>query len=118
MGGTQSPAAVAGPSSPSSTLFSNEAIRLAFRNDGMHLEFLDRSITPVASHFQLIHFDLPTLDAAGYVSLTGVVNNPLTVALEDLKRRTQVKQPSIMERAGNGRAFSHRPGRQTPPCRD
>ena len=44
---------------PSSGLFSYEETRLAFRNHGFHLEFLDRPITPVASHFQLIHFDVP-----------------------------------------------------------
>jgi DMSO/TMAO reductase YedYZ molybdopterin-dependent catalytic subunit len=93
---------------PSSTLFSYEETRLAFRNHGMHLELLDRDITPVASHFQLIHFDIPTIAERGYsVSLTGRVRNPLTLTLENLKRRTQVKQPSIMECAGNGRSFTH-----------
>src|SRR5687768_13213487 len=48
---------------PSSTLFSHAETRLAFRNHGMHFELLDRPITPVASHFQLIHFDIPTLAA-------------------------------------------------------
>jgi DMSO/TMAO reductase YedYZ molybdopterin-dependent catalytic subunit len=93
---------------PSSTLFSYEETKLAFRNHGFHLEFLDREITPVASHFQLIHFDIPTLDDAGYsITLTGRVNTPLTLTLEDLKRRPQVRQPSIMECAGNGRSFTH-----------
>jgi DMSO/TMAO reductase YedYZ molybdopterin-dependent catalytic subunit len=70
---------------PSSTLFSHEETRLAFRNHGMHLELLDRDITPVASHFQLIHFDIPTIDERGYsVSLTGRVHNPLTLTLENL----------------------------------
>jgi DMSO/TMAO reductase YedYZ molybdopterin-dependent catalytic subunit len=93
---------------PSSTLFSYEETRLAFRNHGMHLEFLDRDITPIASHFQLIHFDVPSLDERGYsVSLTGRVRNPLTLTLDNLKRRPRVKQPSIMECAGNGRSFTH-----------
>ena len=93
---------------PSSGLFSYEETRLAFRNHGMHLEFLDRPITPVASHFQLIHFDIPTLDDAGYaITLSGRVDNPLTLTLEDLKAREQVRQPSIMECAGNGRSFTH-----------
>ena len=47
-------------------MFSYEETRLAFRNHGFHLEFLDRPITPVASHFQLIHFDVPTLEDEGY----------------------------------------------------
>ena len=93
---------------PSSKLFSYEETRLAFRNHGMHLEFLDRPITPVASHFQLIHFDVPHLDERGYnVTLSGKVRNPMTLTLENLKKRPQVKQPSIMECAGNGRSFTH-----------
>jgi len=93
---------------PSSTLYSHEEVRLAFRNHGMHLEFLDQPITPVASHFQLIHFDVPQLAARGYsVSLTGKVRKPLTLTLEDLKRRPHVTQPSIMECAGNGRSLVH-----------
>src|SRR3954447_13758006 len=77
---------------PSSTLFSTEETRLAFRNHGMHLEFLDRPITPVASHFQLIHFDVPSLDDRGYsITLGGKVRHPMTLSLEDLKKREQVK---------------------------
>ena len=93
---------------PSSTLFSHEETRLAFRNHGMHLEFLDRPITPIASHFQLVHFDVPSLEERGYrVTLGGRVHRPLTLTLEDLKRRPRVTQPSIMECAGNGRSFAH-----------
>ncbi len=93
---------------PSSGLFSYEETRLAFRNHGFHLEFLDRPITPVASHFQLVHFDVPTLEDEGYtVSLGGRVERPLTLSLADLKSRPQVTQPSIMECAGNGRSFTH-----------
>src|SRR5687767_5825633 len=76
---------------PSSTLFSHEETRLAFHNHGMHLEFLDRPITPVASHFQLIHFDVPSLDERGYsVELTGRVHKSLTLTLDNLRRRPQV----------------------------
>lgn len=93
---------------PSSKLFSHAETRLAFRNHGMHLEFLDKPITPVASHFQLIHFDIPQLNDNGYsIKVSGRVNKPLTLSLEDLKRRKTVKQPSIMECAGNGRSFAH-----------
>ena len=93
---------------PSSRLFSHAETRLAFRNHGMHLELLDQPITPVASHFQLIHFDIPRLQAAGYsIQVKGRVARPLTLSLDDLKRRPQVRQPSIMECAGNGRSFAH-----------
>ncbi len=93
---------------PSAGLFSHEETWLAFRNHGMHLEFLDQPITPVASHFQLIHFDVPQLSAEGYsVTLGGRVANPRTVTLDELKQRETVTQPSIMECAGNGRSFAH-----------
>jgi DMSO/TMAO reductase YedYZ molybdopterin-dependent catalytic subunit len=93
---------------PSSLLFSHEETRLAFRNHGMHSELLDQPITPVASHFQLIHFDVPTLRSDGYsITIGGRVRRPLTLSLADLKRRPTVRQPSIMECAGNGRSFAH-----------
>jgi DMSO/TMAO reductase YedYZ molybdopterin-dependent catalytic subunit len=93
---------------PSSTLFSHDETRLAFRNHGIHAELLDRHITPVASHFQLIHFDIPTLAAEGYsITVGGRVARPLTLSLESLKQRPTVRQPSVMECAGNGRSFAH-----------
>lgn len=93
---------------PSSGLFSHAETRLAFRNHGMHLEFLDQPITPVGSHFQLVHFDVPQLQEAGYTfQVKGRVARPFSLTLEDLKRRPQVRQPSIMECAGNGRSFAH-----------
>jgi len=93
---------------PSSTLFSHAETRLAFRNHGMHFEVLDRPITPVASHFQLIHFDIPTLAAENYsITLGGRVANPQTISLDSLKQMPTVRQPSLMECAGNGRSFAH-----------
>src|SRR5215212_3404640 len=93
---------------PSSQLYSHAEVRLAFRNHGMHLEFLDQPITPVASHFQLIHFDVPQIAAAGYsVPLTGKVRKPLMLTLDNLRKRPKVTQPSIMECAGNGRSLVH-----------
>jgi DMSO/TMAO reductase YedYZ molybdopterin-dependent catalytic subunit len=89
-------------------LFSHDETRLAFRNHGIHTELLDRPITPVASHFQLIHFDIPTLSSDGYsVTLGGRVDRPLALTLEGLRQRPTVQQPSIMECAGNGRSFAH-----------
>ncbi len=93
---------------PAHGLISYEETRLAFRNHGMHLELLDRPITPLGSHFQLIHFDIPTLRSEGFrVELKGRVANPLSIALDDLRRRPTVHQPSIMECAGTGRSFAH-----------
>jgi DMSO/TMAO reductase YedYZ molybdopterin-dependent catalytic subunit len=108
LAGHEPPAPTPDRPPPSATLFSHEETRLAFRNHGMHFEFLDQPITPVASHFQLIHFDVPQLSAEGYsVSIGGRVANPRTVSLAELKQRSTVVQPSVMECAGNGRAFAH-----------
>ena len=50
---------------PSSDLVSYEETVLAFRNHGFHLETLDRPITPLGSHYLLIHFDIPQLQRRG-----------------------------------------------------
>jgi DMSO/TMAO reductase YedYZ molybdopterin-dependent catalytic subunit len=93
---------------PAHELVSYEETRLAFRNHGMHLEMLDRPVTPVGSHFQLIHFDVPNLSDQGYqVKLQGRVARPKTLSLADLKRRKVVHQESIMECAGTGRSYAH-----------
>jgi DMSO/TMAO reductase YedYZ molybdopterin-dependent catalytic subunit len=93
---------------PSDELFTHEETVLAFRNHGFHLEMLREPITPLGSHYLLIHFDVPKLDSAGYtIKVGGRVAKPMTLTLEDLKRREVVKQPSILECAGIGRAYAH-----------
>src|SRR5690349_14334010 len=107
-GGHQPPLPVPDRPPPSHELISYEEARLAFRCHGMHLELIDRPITPVASHYQLIHFDIPTLDSRGYtVQVKGRVHKPLTLSLDDLKRRRRVKQATLLECAGTGRSFAH-----------
>jgi DMSO/TMAO reductase YedYZ molybdopterin-dependent catalytic subunit len=111
------PPAVAGHNPPRSTpdrppasadLVTYEETRLAFRCHGFHLELLDRPVTPLGSHFQLIHFDIPTLSADGYtVELGGTVERPVKLGLDELRRRPQVTQRSIMECAGTGRSYAH-----------
>jgi len=93
---------------PSADLVSYEETVLAFRNHGFHSEFLDRPITPLGSHYLLIHFDVPHLEAAGYsISIGGRVARPTTVSLDEIKQRPAVRQPTIMECAGTGRTFGH-----------
>ena len=93
---------------PSGDLVSYEETVLAFRNHGFHSEFLDQPITPLGSHYLLIHFDVPQLSAAGYgVSIGGRVARPITLPLDEIKRRPVVRQPTIMECAGTGRSFAH-----------
>ena len=93
---------------PSADLVSYEETVLAFRCHGFHSEFLDQSITPLGSHYLLIHFDIPQLSAAGYqISIGGRVARPSTLTLEEIKRRPSVRQPTILECAGTGRTFGH-----------
>jgi DMSO/TMAO reductase YedYZ molybdopterin-dependent catalytic subunit len=85
-----------------------EEAELAFRCHGFHMERLDSPITPLGSHFVLVHFDIPRLDASGYtITVGGRVRTPLTINLESLKRRKVVKEAAILECAGTGRSFQH-----------
>ena len=93
---------------PADDLVSYEEARLAFRNHGFHLETLDRPITPLGSHFLLIHFDVPELRAEDYaIKIGGHVREPLSLRLDELTARPTVRQPTILECAGVGRAFLH-----------
>src|SRR5919112_6554543 len=91
--------------------FSREEVGLALRNPGMQLEGLRYPITPIGMHYLLIHFDIPHLDPATYrLLITGLVDNPLELSLEDLRSRPRVTRPVMMECGGNGRAhLSPRP---------
>src|SRR5215210_5119968 len=92
---------------PSADLISYEEAVLAFRCHGFHEEFFDQPITPLGSHYVLIHFDIPLLSADGYsITLGGRVGKPLTITLDDLKRRPAVKQATVMECAGVGRSHA------------
>jgi len=86
-----------------------EEVALAFRCHGMHLEALQHPITPLGQHFVLIHFDVPyfTETENWQVSIGGRVRTPMTVTLGQLKARTTVKQPTILECAGTGRSLAH-----------
>jgi sulfane dehydrogenase subunit SoxC len=94
---------------PSNDLITYEEARLAFRCHGFHLEQLRHDITPLGSHFQLVHFDIPRTDLIDSYRVTvgGRVRNPLTLALDELQGRDVVHEAAIMECAGNGRSFAH-----------
>jgi DMSO/TMAO reductase YedYZ molybdopterin-dependent catalytic subunit len=84
---------------------STDELQLALRNSGMPLEALRWPLTPLGLHYLLIHYDVPVVDAATWrLELAGLVERPLTLSLDDLKRRETVTLPVTMECAGNGRA--------------
>ncbi len=82
-----------------------EELQLAARNHGMPLEALRYDVTPVGLHYLLIHFDIPAADERTWsLELGGHVHQPLTLGMDDLRRRPAVTVPVTMECAGNGRA--------------
>jgi DMSO/TMAO reductase YedYZ molybdopterin-dependent catalytic subunit len=83
----------------------NEELALAARNHGMPLEGLRYDITPIGMHYLLIHFDIPAADERTWtVEVGGMVEQPLTLSVEELRSRPAVTMPVTMECAGNGRA--------------
>src|SRR3989441_1276700 len=88
-----------------------DELQLAARNHSLPLEALRYAITPIGLHYLLIHFDIPRVDPSEWrLVVGGHVRAPLTLTLEDLKRRPAVTRAVTMECAGNGRAnLSPRP---------
>jgi len=85
--------------------FSKEEVGLALRNHGMHLEGLRYPVTPIGMHYLLIHFDIPAIDGSSFeLEVTGRVDNPMKLSLDDLKARPRISIPVVMECAGNGRS--------------
>jgi DMSO/TMAO reductase YedYZ molybdopterin-dependent catalytic subunit len=83
-----------------------EELALAARNHGMPLEALRYDVTPVGLHYLLIHFDIPAGDERTWLlEVGGHVRAPLTLSMEELRRRPTVTTPVTMECAGNGRAL-------------
>lgn len=86
--------------------FTREELQLALRNHGMPLEGLRYPVTPTGMHYVLVHFDVPHVPAEGHaVEIGGLVERPLTITLDEIKRRPRVTMPVTMECAGNGRAL-------------
>src|SRR2546427_11316347 len=88
-----------------------DELQLAVRNHSLPLEALRYPITPIGLHYLLIHFDIPRVDPSEWrLAVGGHVRAPLTLTLDDLKRRPAGTRAGTMECAGNGRAnLSPRP---------
>lgn len=86
--------------------FYKEELQLAFRNRGMPLEALRYPITPTGMHYLLIHFDIPAVSGEDWqLKIGGLVSNPVSLSLDEIKERPAVTMPVTMECAGNGRAL-------------
>jgi DMSO/TMAO reductase YedYZ molybdopterin-dependent catalytic subunit len=85
-----------------------DELRLAARNHGMPLEALRHPITPLGLHYLLIHYDIPLVEPSTWrLSVGGRVVRPLSLTLDELRRRPARTLPVTMECAGNGRAGLH-----------
>jgi DMSO/TMAO reductase YedYZ molybdopterin-dependent catalytic subunit len=71
----------------------------------MPLEALRFDVTPHGLHYLLTHYDIPVVDPGTFaLTLDGLVDSPMSLALNDLRARPQVSTLVTMECAGNGRA--------------
>lgn len=88
-----------------------EELQLAARNHGLPLEALREDVTPIGLHYLLIHYDIPQVEAASWrLSVDGLVDNELSLSLDDLRALPAHEVVATMECAGNGRArLSPRP---------
>ena len=85
---------------------SQNELRLAARNHALPLEALRHAITPPGLHYLLIHYDIPAVDPDSFrLEIGGAVERPITLTLDDLKRRDRTAEPVTFECAGNGRAL-------------
>src|SRR5919198_2585880 len=85
---------------------SYEELQLAARNHGLPLEALRYPITPAGLHYLLIHYDIPAVDLGTYrLTVRGLVANPLSLTLDEIRARPAVELAVTLECAGNGRAL-------------
>jgi len=65
-------------------------------------ENFDQWITPNEKIFTVHHFDWPVIDAAGWkLEIDGLVNNPMTLTLDDIKARPSQDVMFTLECSGN-----------------
>jgi DMSO/TMAO reductase YedYZ molybdopterin-dependent catalytic subunit len=85
---------------------SMEELQLATRNHGMPLEALRYPVTPVGLHYLLIHYDIPLIESDTWrLRVGGLVDEPLSLSLDDLRAMPATTRAATMECAGNGRAL-------------
>lgn len=80
-------------------------LQLAKRCHGFHIETLRADTTPTASHYQLIHYDIPLLCRETHaVNVTGLVERDLSLTCADVMAMPdQLSEPVTMCCAGTGR---------------
>lgn len=79
-------------------------VQLAKRCHGAHIETLSQEVTQVGSHYQLIHYDVPYLNADTHtLQIKGLVNKELRLSMADIRARPSSTQAVLMACAGTGR---------------
>lgn len=87
--------------------FEESELLLAGRNHSMPLETLTMDVTPIDSHYKIIHFDVPFLETENWrLTIDGDVEQPLTLTIDDLRKFERVERHVTMECAGNGRTLA------------
>jgi DMSO/TMAO reductase YedYZ molybdopterin-dependent catalytic subunit len=82
-----------------------EELQLAARNHGLPLEALRWDVTPLGLHYLLTHYDIPDVDPTEWsLVVDGLVENELSLSLEELRALPTRDVTVTMECAGNGRA--------------
>ena len=72
------------------------------------LRELSSWVTPTEDFFAVAHYGYPDLDAASYrLQVTGLVERPLTLTLDELKARPRVDLNPVFECSGNSRGRFH-----------
>lgn len=74
------------------------------------LQELSGSITPSDLHFERHHAGIPLLDPSRHtLTIHGLVDQPLTFSVDDIKRFPQVVRTHFVECSGNGRSAYRAP---------
>src|SRR5213593_903443 len=64
---------------------------------------IDAGFTPKDKFFAIQHLAQPEIDGATYrLKMTGLINKPIELALDDLKKHASVQLPAGFECSGNG----------------
>jgi DMSO/TMAO reductase YedYZ molybdopterin-dependent catalytic subunit len=86
-------------------VYTEDERRLANRNSGILLETLRHDITPIGTHYLLIHFDVPHLEADTHRLTFGAgFENPYSLSMDEILAQPRVSMPVTLECAGNGRS--------------
>ena len=65
-------------------------------------------LTPTEDFFSIGHYGTPEVDASAYrLHVTGLVERPITLTLDELKARPKVEPTTVFECSGNSRGLVH-----------